>query len=81
MVTATISTVKGNLIGAALGAGAGFVVAKKYGKLEKTWQLVASALVGGVVGAFAQSKIGAKKAAAKVTVTEVKPVGKGKSKK
>ncbi len=71
MIKETLTTVKSNPIGLVLGAGAGFLIAKKAAKLEKTWQLVASAVVGGILGAMGQSKLAAKKAG-KVTVTEVK---------
>ena len=38
MIKGTITTVNSNLVGAAIGAGTGFLIAKKGAKLEKTWQ-------------------------------------------
>lgn len=53
--------IKSNPIGLLVGAGAGFLVATKGIKTEKTWVKVVSAVVGGVAGAMIQSKIKAKR--------------------
>ncbi len=60
-VKKTVSAVKGNPLGVIGGAAAGFFLAKKFGKVEKTWQLVASAVVGGILGALALGAYKAKK--------------------
>ncbi len=60
-MNATIEKVKSNPMGLVLGAGAGFLVAKKLVKTEKMWVLVAITLAGGIAGALAQSHMKAKK--------------------
>jgi|694.fasta_scaffold18419_4 hypothetical protein len=56
----TTSKVKSNLVGAIIGAGAGFLIAQKVVKTEKTWLLIAISVVGGVGGAMVQSNMKAK---------------------
>lgn len=63
IVNKTVSVVKNNFIGAIVGAGAGFLVAKKVIKTEKTWLKIVITIVGAGVGATAQSKFFAKKGA------------------
>jgi len=57
----TVSTAKSNVMGLILGAGAGYLVAKKGIKSEKMWVTVVSAVVGGIVGSMIQAKMAAKK--------------------
>lgn len=56
-----VSKVTNNPIGLVVGAGAGFLIALKVVKTDKMWVKVASAIVGGVVGATIQSRMKAKK--------------------
>jgi F0F1-type ATP synthase assembly protein I len=49
-----------NPLGLLVGAGAGFLVAKKLIKTQKTWVLVATSIVGAVAGVLVQSKMKAK---------------------
>ncbi len=56
-----IAKLKSNPIGTLAGVGAGYYVAKKLIKTEKTWMLVLVSALGGVAGAMVQAKIKAKK--------------------
>lgn len=56
-----ISTVKSNPVGLIVGAGAGFLIAKKVVKTDKVIVLVAVTAVTAILGAMAQSKMHAKK--------------------
>ena len=63
IVKKTTAKVRNNPIGLVVGAGAGYFLAKKYGKVSKPWKLIACAVVGGVVGAHVNSFITAKRSA------------------
>lgn len=63
IVNKTVATVKNNWIGGIVGGVAGYFVAKKAIKTEKTWVKVVSVLAGIVVGGTAQAKFFAKKSA------------------
>ena len=60
-VNEIIGKAKNNPLGLILGAGAGFLVAKKVVKTEKLLMVIASSLVGAIAGVLVQSKIKAKK--------------------
>lgn len=60
-VKTQMAKVRNNPVGLVVGGVATYFVAKKYGKITKTWQLIALAVAGGVVGAHASSYIKAKK--------------------
>tara|TARA_R110000823_G_scaffold67016_2_gene156516 strand:+ start:463 stop:678 length:216 start_codon:yes stop_codon:yes gene_type:complete len=55
----TMAKVKNNPIGAIAGAGLTYYGLKKSGKVTKMWMLISLTAVGAVVGAIAQSKMGA----------------------
>lgn len=59
-VNQTISRLTSNPIGTIVGAYAGYYVAKKLVNTQQMWMTVAIAIVGGVVGAGVQAKMGAK---------------------
>lgn len=56
-----IGKMTSNPLGALVGVGAGYYVAKKIIKTDKTWMLVVVSVLGGVAGAMAQAKWKAKK--------------------
>jgi outer membrane lipoprotein SlyB len=56
-----VEKLKSNPLGAALGAGAGYLAATKLIKTEKLWLKIVSAIAGAVVGAVVQAKMKAKK--------------------
>jgi len=55
-----VSMVKNNPIGLLVGAAAGYGIAKKLIKTEKTWVLVTTVVVTALVGSMVQSKMKAK---------------------
>jgi len=61
-------TAQANIIGLALGAVAGYYIAKKAVKVENKYALVGMVVVGAVVGVMAQSKMTAKKASVAIAV-------------
>ena len=66
-VNQSISRMTTNPIGTVVGAYAGYYVAKNLVKSQQMWMTVAIAIVGGVIGAGVQARMGAKKPTA-VTV-------------
>ena len=62
-IKSSVSTIKSNFIGAAVGAGVGYYASKKFGKVENKWALIGLTIVGAVAGAMAQAKFAAKKSA------------------
>lgn len=61
---------KNNVVGAIVGAGLSYVVVKKYTGISGTWKLVGIALVGALVGAYAQSAIKARSSKPKASTTK-----------
>jgi glycopeptide antibiotics resistance protein len=61
MLKSAANKVQTNVIGAILGAGATYFAVKKYSSISKTYIVVSLAVLGGVVGAYAQGAITAKK--------------------
>ena len=57
----TFAKAKSNPLGLILGAGAGYLVAKKAIKTQKTWVLIAVTVVGAIGGAMVSSSIKAHK--------------------
>lgn len=55
--------VKSNWIGAVLGGGAAFYVAKKHANISKGWHLALAVVVGVAVGVGVEGMISAKKSA------------------
>ena len=55
-----LKTAKMNILGVIVGATAGFFAAKKLGKVENKWVLIASATIGALAGSFVESKIKAR---------------------
>lgn len=53
----TITIIKNNPIGFIGGTIAGYYVAGKYAKVDKTWQKLAIAFIGGIVGTGLEHKI------------------------
>ncbi len=51
------TSLKNNIPGAILGGLAGWYGAKKYGKIEKKWQLVVISIVSAIAGASIEYKI------------------------
>jgi outer membrane lipoprotein SlyB len=60
VVKTQMAKVRNNPVGLVVGGVATYFVAKKYGKVTKTWHLVALAVAGAVVGAHVNSYIKAK---------------------
>lgn len=56
-----VTKVTKNPIGLVIGAVGAFYVAKKYGKVENKWALVAIAVGGAITGSFVNAKIKASK--------------------
>lgn len=56
-----ITKVTSNPIGALVGVGAGYLVAKKLMKTDKMWMVAVVSILGGVAGATVQAKYKAKK--------------------
>lgn len=56
-----LTKITSNPIGAIAGAVAGFLAAKKLGKVENKWMLIGATIVAGVAGALVQAKIKARK--------------------
>lgn len=63
----SVAKVTNNPLGSLIGAGAGYMVAKKFGKVEKWYYLAGAVLVGAVVGGMAQSYMKAKASTPKAT--------------
>jgi hypothetical protein len=63
-----IQNITANPVGSAVGAVGGWMVATRVLKSENIWIKLASAVVGGVVGAMVQSNIKAKKGVPTATV-------------
>ena len=57
IIKTTTAKIKNNPIGAIAGAGLSYYGLKKSGKVNKTWMLIALSVVGGVAGAYIQSKV------------------------
>ena len=55
LVKKSVAKVKNNTIGAIAGAGLTYYGLKKSGKVSKTWMLIGLSILGGYVGAYAQS--------------------------
>jgi len=71
-INQSISRMTSNPIGTIAGAYAGYYVAKNLVKAQQMWVTVAIAIVGGVVGAGVQAKMGAKKPTALTVSAPVK---------
>ena len=63
-----IQNITANPVGSAVGVVGGWMVATRVLKSENIWVKLASAVVGGVVGAMVQSNIKAKKGVPTATV-------------
>ncbi len=55
-----LALVKTNAIGAVAGAGVTYYAIKKKTSISKMWMVVGISLLGGVAGAYAQSKLRSK---------------------
>ena len=62
-VSEIIAKGKNNPLGLLIGAGAGFLIAKKLVKTQKTWVIVVVTVVGAIGGAMISSSIKAHKSA------------------
>ncbi len=58
-----VSKITSNPIGAVVGGAVAFFAAKKFGKVENKWALIALTLVGVAAGAMGQSMLKAKSSA------------------
>ena len=65
-------TAQANIIGLALGAVAGYYIAKKAVKLENKYALAGMAVVGAIAGVMIQSKMTSKKASVAITTAATK---------
>jgi outer membrane lipoprotein SlyB len=68
-VNTQISRLTSNPIGSLVGAGAGYYVAKKLMGTQKMWITIAITIVGGMLGAGVQSRMGKKGVPTAATVT------------
>tara|TARA_R110000868_G_C10734992_1_gene751915 strand:+ start:63 stop:284 length:222 start_codon:yes stop_codon:yes gene_type:complete len=67
-VNTQISRLTSNPIGSLVGAGAGYYVATKLMRTQKMWMTVTITIVGALVGAGVQSRMGKKGAPTAATV-------------
>lgn len=70
MLNKATAKVKGNVVGAIVGAGATYWAVGKYANVSKMWVRLGLAVLGGVAGAYAQSAITAKKSAPKASTVK-----------
>jgi len=59
-IKTTIAKVTNNPMGALIGAGAGYMVAKKVAKMDKWYYLAGAVLLGAIAGGMVQSRMKAK---------------------
>ena len=64
-IKSSIGTLKSNILGSAIGGAVGYFAAKKLGKVENKWALIALTIAGAVVGGTIQAKVSAKSSAPK----------------